>query len=893
MEPSDSASGEPDGETGPEGRPAEGPTVVESRTDDPKESDGLTVTEWLAEAGGADVGEPTITRRDSSGSKPQPPAYPAEEPIDLTTESDAPTSETNPDPGTETTTDADGERSDQPRDKADKPEAAADQPRDKADELDAAVDEPGDKADEPTDTAAAEQDDGTPSTDASAAKDAEGPTDEAPKTDAETKTDDAETKTDDAGTKTDDAGTKTDDAETEPDETDDAETEPDETDDAETKTDDADQATTKTKQAEDTTAVLSEIKALPAPDAGERIVRPADTGEVPVVRPPRKGLRRLVMAGGVVVGLYLLLAAGWAVDTALHRDQAMRGVQLDDVGVGGQDGDQLAATIEDLTDRLASSSIDVDLDGTTVTTDPVSLGLRLDEEAMIDDALAARRGGFLPVRPIRWAADLFSSETVEPSYLVDDDAAEDATEELLVAALEPAVEPTIEMDDDRIVTVAGVEGQTVSAADLAADLPAAVEAGEPFRLDLPVQVATPELDQEAVESVVDEINESTAEAILIKVLDDATEVPPELQRSWIELDTSADPIGWVIDEEQALDDLQPLFPTLGSEDQQARFQVVDEEPIIIPASETVICCAQGSGEILAETIASPIPIPEPNDEDEDEDDASEDEAQSLRNAVLEPEVTGSDEGVAELEALGIIELVSTFTTNHACCENRVRNIQRFADLTQGVIIRPGETFSLNGHVGRRTRENGFFAAGAIALGNFEDQVGGGISQYATTFFNAAFFAGLEFVEYQSHSIYISRYPRGREATISWPRPDLEVRNTTEYGILVWNEYTPNSITVSFYSTEHLEVEALPLLRSSDRQCRIDITPRVITFPDGSTVEDRVRGIYRPGEGLDCNGNSTRPEEEEPEAPTTPEPPDPEPPDPELPDPDDEVLPPDG
>jgi hypothetical protein len=234
----------------------------------------------------------------------------------------------------------------------------------------------------------------------------------------------------------------------------------------------------------------------------------------------------------------------------------------------------------------------------------------------------------------------------------------------------------------------------------------------------------------------------------------------------------------------------------------------------------------------------------------------------------------------------------------------VKNIQRFADLMQGVIIRPGEELSLNGFVGQRTRDKGFVAAGAIARGNFEDQVGGGISQYATTFFNAAFFAGVEFLEYQSHSIYISRYPRGREATISWRKPDLKILNNTPYGILVWNEYTPTSITVSFYSTEHLEVEALDLRRSSNGQCRIDITPREITYPDGSVSEDTVQALYRPGEGLDCNGNSTTPEEDREPAPASPPAPDPEPePEPQptpttAPPPDDEggdddeVLPPD-
>ena len=224
--------------------------------------------------------------------------------------------------------------------------------------------------------------------------------------------------------------------------------------------------------------------------------------------------------------------------------------------------------------------------------------------------------------------------------------------------------------------------------------------------------------------------------------------------------------------------------------------------------------------------------------------------------------------MAELESLGIIEEISTFTTSHACCANRVTNIQRFADLTRGVIIRPGEDFSLNGHVGMRTTEKGFVADGAIAQGVIEPQVGGGISQFATTFFNASFFAGLEIPEYQSHSLYISRYPEGREATISWRKPDLRVTNQTPYGILVWTEYTDTDITVTFYSTKYFEkVEALPVIRTSNNKCRVVTTPRERTMPDGTVLTDSVFAQYRPGEGFDCAGNSTRP----PEGPTLPGP----------------------
>jgi len=244
-----------------------------------------------------------------------------------------------------------------------------------------------------------------------------------------------------------------------------------------------------------------------------------------------------------------------------------------------------------------------------------------------------------------------------------------------------------------------------------------------------------------------------------------------------------------------------------------------------------------------------------------------------RIVTLEAEVVTSDEGVAELESLGIIEEVSTFTTEHACCQNRVKNIQRFADLARGAIIRPGEDFSLNGHVGQRTIEKGFFEDGVIENGHFTKSVGGGISQFATTFFNAAFYAGIEYNTYQSHSVYISRYPRGREATISWRNPDLSVHNNTDYGILVWTSYTDTSITVTFYSTKHVDVVDLPIQVSSQGACSRVTTPRVRTYEDGTKVEDSVFAVYRPAEGKDCAGNDT----ESPDAPAGPtKPPEPTP-----------------
>ena len=122
---------------------------------------------------------------------------------------------------------------------------------------------------------------------------------------------------------------------------------------------------------------------------------------------------------------------------------------------------------------------------------------------------------------------------------------------------------------------------------------------------------------------------------------------------------------------------------------------------------------------------------------------------------------------AELASLRIREQIASFTTAYPRGEPRVTNIQRAAALLDGTIVPADGTFSLNVALGERTVEKGFVPAPTILDGRLVDTVGGGISQVATTLYNAAFFGGLELVAHSPHSFYIDRYPLGREATISW------------------------------------------------------------------------------------------------------------------------------
>ncbi|WP_165945342.1 VanW family protein [Micromonospora sp. KC723] len=166
--------------------------------------------------------------------------------------------------------------------------------------------------------------------------------------------------------------------------------------------------------------------------------------------------------------------------------------------------------------------------------------------------------------------------------------------------------------------------------------------------------------------------------------------------------------------------------------------------------------------------------------------------------AAEPELTEE-----KLASLGIKERVSTFTTRFpgGLSSPRSQNIIQAAKEVDGTVVKPGETFSLNGHTGERGYAQGYKDAPVILNGKLVPGVGGGVSQFTTTLFNATYYAGLEDVEHKPHSFYFSRYPAVIESTIFWPDLDFKFRNNTPHGVLLDTSWTSSTITVSVWSTK--------------------------------------------------------------------------------------------
>jgi vancomycin resistance protein YoaR len=179
----------------------------------------------------------------------------------------------------------------------------------------------------------------------------------------------------------------------------------------------------------------------------------------------------------------------------------------------------------------------------------------------------------------------------------------------------------------------------------------------------------------------------------------------------------------------------------------------------------------------------------------------------------------------QANALGIREVIGEFTTRGFATDSGV-NIRTIAAEVNGALLKPGETFSLNNYTGPRGPAQGYVEAGIIEKGRPSRAIGGGCSQFATTLFNASYFAGMTDVAHKEHSYYISRYPEGREATVFEGLIDLVFRNDAPTGALIETIWTPTTITVKIWGTKNYEVESITGGRSNFTE------PTTVTIPYG-------------------------------------------------------------
>jgi vancomycin resistance protein YoaR len=488
--------------------------------------------------------------------------------------------------------------------------------------------------------------------------------------------------------------------------------------------------------------------------------------------------------GGVVVLLGALYLAGWL----FVGGKVPSGTEVADVDIGGLSTEDAEERLEsELTDR-SDEPIRLTWEDQTFEVDPEQAGLRLDSEATVEEA-----GGGRSWNPLTMVEVLIGSDDVDPVVDVDHEAldAEIAgiAEQIDVEPVEPMVTFNRRGGHDATQPKPGqaVDGEATAGAVVEAYL----RSDEP--VEISVQEVAPAVDADGLATAIDELAEPAMSGPVPLALPsrmvnlNVREFAPALS-----LQVDEGELAPTFDVDQLAKGIERLRKRIGSEAQDATVVLRDDRPVVVPAKPGVTLDPEEVAAAITPALS---------------------ETGKARTAEVGTSVGRPDFTTKEARDLRIRRVVSRFTTYYPHADYRNVNLGRAAELINGTVLKPGDTFSLNDTVGERTAENGFTVGYVISDGVYAEDFGGGVSQVATTTFNAAFFAGLKDVEHKPHSFYIDRYPVGREATVAWPTVDLRFKNTTPYGVLIEAWIVPSTYSlqgemhVRMWSTKFWDITA--------------------------------------------------------------------------------------
>ncbi|VAV89189.1 hypothetical protein MNBD_ACTINO01-925 [hydrothermal vent metagenome] len=550
-------------------------------------------------------------------------------------------------------------------------------------------------------------------------------------------------------------------------------------------------------------------------------------------------MRRFIIATALAVPVVVMLfvAAGYLHDEVIAPDRVSRGVSVVGVDVSRYTLDETAAVVTAYEQQLVAEPVELVIDGKTVELDPQDVGLDIDEVAVAEEALSVRRKSGITSNVSAWGRSFLSSASVDAPVTVDEEAIATVLEELSLTAInKPAYDGAIKVENGEIIA-------EYPQAGLRVDLDAAVPliAAQLVGLDRdPIEIPLMPIEPQITDADVD------AALALAKAL---TDQPVRLRASGQTGTILFTPAGLVSALRSEIVVNSPAVLTVDLDpDVLTEIAARSLDQFTVPPIDATFELAETLPEDGAED-AEPVKTLEivPSIRGQKADlTAIPDivEAAALGSGTGTIPMIDGDEAefsTAMAEAMGPFGEVSSFTTYHPAGQSRVTNIQLLADEIRGAIVMPDEQFSVNDRAGERTLAEGYVRAGAIINGRVQCcdskvNIGGGTSQFATTFYNAVFFGCYEDVFHQPHSLYFSRYPYVREATLGWPMPDVIFKNDSEAVVYIDTTYTSTSITVTLYGNNGG--------RTCTSSTEGNTVTRTMTWPDGSVTQQHWEWNYR-------------------------------------------------
>lgn len=560
----------------------------------------------------------------------------------------------------------------------------------------------------------------------------------------------------------------------------------------------------------------------PSVDPDATLVRgplPPDPAD-PTPTSKRAGVIAAIVAGAVVALVGAVYLAGYV----MAGDKLPRDARVAGVAVGGLTTAQAAEKLEtELADR-AAAPIDVVVGDEEDEVSPAAAGLTVDYAASVE---LAGGGRSLDPRHI-WQVLTGGSDT-DPVVTTDAAKLSAAVDALAETMNRDPRDAKLSFDDGKVVQTKGVDGVALDTAASAIAIEQAFLGTATTPIELPAQVSEPAITTaEVSELATSYAKPAVSGPVTVKAgAAGSFEVTPAMIGDAISFVATDGTLKPQLDPDKLREVADDAVSTVElKKPRDATVKLSDGKPKVVPA-------VNGTTVSAANLAAAVEPVL----------------AKTGKERTADVELTGAKASFTteDAENLAIKQVTGEFTTYFPYATYRNVNIGRAAELINGTVLKPGDTFSLNGIVGERTAKNGFVEGYIIQGGKFKKELGGGVSQSATTTFNAMFFAGLTDIQHQPHTLYIDRYPPGREATVAWPTLDLKFKNDTKYGVLVQayvKKATPSSkgsITVKMWSSKTYDKISSSALKKSNFTSGRDITD------DDPTCEPQA-----PVQGFDVN-----------------------------------------
>ncbi len=519
----------------------------------------------------------------------------------------------------------------------------------------------------------------------------------------------------------------------------------------------------------------------------------------------RRTRKRLLIGGGALVGLLALL---YVVDLLVSATDVPRGVTVAGVEIGGMNRlaaeNVLRAQLDPRVTRPITLVAGSGPEAATTAVDPRSAGLDLDVDATIDEA------GEQPLNPFTRLASFFSDRDVAPISKGNPVAVGQAIDRARPQLDRPSVEGTIRFDGGRAVPVPSAPGHVVDGA--AAPAVVLEHWLDPTPVALPVTTQPVSVTQDGIDAAMRDVAVPAvaAPAYVVGTGRNATLSPTEIG-SFLRFDPDgAGGLRPRIDVPAAQAVVDKDLASTEAEPKDASFAFQGAAATVVPAVVGRQIDYPKTVTGLVDALAKPAdpsppatftpPPPPPGGTPAPPPPAS-GRAVNAVYTTTPPKVT-----TESLQALGPATVIGEFQTNGFAADSG-QNIKRVAEQVDGATVKPGDTFSLNDFTGPREAAQGYVEAGIIEDGVPDRGIGGGISQFSTTLYNATYFAGLDEVEHKEHSYYISRYPAGREATVFDGVIDLKFRNDGTTPVLIRTLWTPSSIKVQILGQKRYDVSS--------------------------------------------------------------------------------------